>query len=96
MRKKPRYPKPQDVALVVRQLEAVPKDMPLSAGWRESEKGTPNFRIATQTNEQKWSVDIYAGQYYIVRVGDRLTEECTTVSAILLYLYRMLGLKRVS
>lgn len=97
MRKqRPRYPKVKDIALVLRQLEVVPKDFAFSTGWRESEKGTPNFRIATQTNQIPWSVDVYAGQYFIVRVGSRLTEECNSVPQIVLYLHRMLGVKRVS
>lgn len=96
MRKsRPRYPKMKDVALVTRALETVPKDMPLNGGWRESERGVPNFRLASQTNEIPWTVDIYAGQYYIVRVGSRLSEECGSVPSIILYLHRMLGVRRV-
>jgi hypothetical protein len=93
---RPRYPKMKDVAFVHRALEVLPKDRPFNAGWRQSEKGTPNFRFATVTNERSWTVDVYAGDYYIVRVGDRLTEECSSVPSIILYLHRMLGLNRVS
>lgn len=93
---RPRYPKMKDVALMLRSLEVVPKDMPLQTGWRESFSGTPNFRLASQTNEREWSVDVYAGQYYIVRVGSRLTEECNSILSVVAYLCRMLNVKRVS
>jgi hypothetical protein len=97
MRKsRPRLPKMKDVAVMSRALECIPKDAPLRAGWRESEKGIPNFRLAAATSEREWTVDIYAGQYYIVRVGSRLTEECNSVLSVIGYLCRMLGVQRVS
>jgi hypothetical protein len=97
MRKsRPRYPKVKDVALMTRALEFIPHDMPFRQGWRESDHHTPNYRLQTQTNEVEWTVDVYAGKYYIVRVGSRLTEECTSVMAVVAYVCQMLGLKRVS
>ena len=98
MRKaRPRYPKIKDVVVMMRSLDAVPRDMPLRTGWRESaEHKTPNFRIAGQTSKIDWSVDVYAGQYYIVHVGSRLTEECNSVLSVVAYLCRMLNVKRVS
>jgi len=91
MRKsRPRYPRQKDVALVLRALEAVPRDMPFRMGWRESDHHVPNWLVQTQTNEIQWSVDIYAGGYYIVRVGRRLTEEVTSVSSLVGYLCHML------
>lgn len=98
MRKaRPHYPKMRDVAVMMRSLDVIPRDLPLRTGWRESlEHKTSNFRVAGQTSQIEWSVDIYAGQYYIVRVGSRLTEECTNVLSVVAYLCRMLGVKRVS
>jgi hypothetical protein len=97
MRKsRPRYPRQKEVTLVLRALEAVPRDVPFRMGWRESEHYVPNWRVQTQTNEIEWTVDIYAGGYYIVRVGSRLTEEVTSVSSLVGYLCRMLRVQRVS
>jgi hypothetical protein len=93
---RPRYPKMKDVAVMTRALECIPKDAPLRAGWRQSEKDIPNFRLAAATNEREWTVDVYAGQYYIVRVGSRLSEECNSVLSVVGYLCRRLNLKRVS
>ena len=88
-----RYPKVKDIGFVHRTLQLIRVDTPITGGWRESEKGVPNFRFQGQSNESRWTVDVYAGDYYIVRVGDRLTEECTSVQSILLYLYRMLRIE---
>lgn len=97
MRKvRPRYPKKKDVAMALRVLETLPKDAPLTMGWRFSEKHTPNFRIQGQIGRTDWTVDIYAGQYYIVRVGSRLGEECNSLSTAVAYIYRMLKIKRLS
>lgn len=82
--------------MLLRALEAVPKDMPFRMGWRESEHHTPNFRVQTQTGQTEWTVDIYAGRYFIVRVGSRLTEEMTSAPSVVAYLCRMLKVQRVS
>jgi len=97
MRKsRPRYPRQKDVAVMLRALEVIPKDMPFKLGWRESTNHTPNFRVQTQTNKIEWTVDIYAGSYFIVWVGSRLTEEATSVSSVVAYICRMLHVQRVS
>lgn len=85
-----RFPKVKDIAFVQRTLDLVPTDAPLSGGWRESEKGVPNFRFLGQTNQIRWTVDVYAGKFYTAQVGDRLMEQCDSLPSVLMYLFRML------
>jgi hypothetical protein len=66
-------------------------DKPLEMGWRKSLNDVPNFRLQSQTQEREWTFDIYAGDYLVVSVGDRLTEVCHSVPSAITYLCRMLG-----
>jgi hypothetical protein len=92
---RPRYPKVKDIAFAQRMLALIPVDMPLSGGWRESDKGVPNFRFQGQTNEVRWTVDIYAGKFFTAQVADRLMEQCDSLQSVLLYLHRMLRVSPV-
>jgi hypothetical protein len=88
------YPKPAEVARVMRALDAcIPMDTKPKQGWRESLKLVPNYRIKSTTGEIDWCVDIYSGRYYIVSVGDRLTEECKSIPQLVGYMCRMLGVR---
>ena len=65
----------------------------LRHGWRESFKGVANYRIKGQTREQNWMVDTYAGNYYVVTIGNRSPDVFKSVFSIVYYLRRMLGIQ---
>lgn len=92
-RTRPRWPKPQEVIPVMTALERfVPMDTRITMGWRESQKLVPNMRVASQTNEKEWSVDIYSGSFYVVTVSG-IMETCDSIPYLIGYLCRMLGVK---
>jgi len=62
-------------------------------GWRESEKLVPNLRVASITNRIEWTVDIYSGQYYVVRVGSRPLDIHNSIVSVVGFLCRMLGVR---
>ena len=89
-----RLPLAKDVIFiqeVIRRFIPLDPRTELVSGWRTSIKGVPNFRVSGFTEETSWMVDIYAGKYYIVTVGNYFPEKCKTVPAIVNYLKITLG-----
>ena len=92
--RKLRLPLAKDVVFIqaaLRRFIPIDPDTEMVSGWRTSIKGVPNFRVSGITEETSWLVDIYAGQYHIVTVGNYFPEKCKTVPAIVNYLKRTLG-----
>ena len=87
MRKsRPKYPKPANIAITKIALEwAIPVDVPLAMGWRESGKLVPNFRFAGLTGGRNWVVDVYSGGYYYVQAGP-FCETVHSMPAVLRFL----------
>lgn len=87
-----RLPKPQDIGLVWRALSTTfPMEPPLH-GWRQSLKGVVNYRIQSTTNDRDWSVDIYAGGFFVATINHR-TEPCKSIPSLVVFLCRMLRIK---
>jgi hypothetical protein len=94
-RKRKRLPKPQDIVMMWRALQAaVPMDSKPYHGVRESYRGVINYRIASSTNEKQWMVDVYHGTYFVVTFRN-LTQPCPSIPSAIGHLRRMLGLKDV-
>jgi hypothetical protein len=87
-----RTPKPGDLVSILKALNTIPCEE-TKTGWRRSQRGIPNFRVHGVTGELDWFVDTYANQYYVVMVGSRPPEECSSVRSVIAYLCRMLGVK---
>ena len=87
MRKsRPRYPKPQAVAMAAMALErSIPMDEPWQVGWRESGKLIPNFRFLAVTGGVEWVVDVYSGGYFFVSVG-KFTETLRSLPAVIRFM----------
>ena len=82
-RSRPRYPKPQEVAVAKLALEHnIPMDGPMQMGMRESQKLVPNWRFAGTTGSVEWIVDVYCGGYYFVSVG-RFSESVHSLMAVI-------------
>jgi hypothetical protein len=79
--------------MVARALNFLPTDSSLQHGWGESLRHVPHYKFWTTTNAKVWSVAVYAGGFYVARVGDRPPEPCTTISSLIGYLYTMLRLR---
>jgi len=84
-------PKLREIALVWRTLSSLLPVEAVEHGWRESQKGVINYRVAATTNGRRWSVDTYHGEYYVVTVSDRFPEPCKSLPSMAWYLCRMLG-----
>jgi hypothetical protein len=89
--RKHRYPKPKQVGILCAALtHFLMLDEPLKAIRSESEKGTPNVRIMGTTNEHRWMVDVYAGDFFCIFAGGRMPETCKTVQGVIAYLKKYL------
>ena len=67
---KPRYPQVLRITQALQAIENyIPVDEPIRHGWRESLRGTPNFRVSGETHQVPWMVDIYCGNFIHVSVG---------------------------
>lgn len=95
MRKgRPRYPHPRDCGLVKAVLQnTVPMDSEMQEGWRHSVNNVPNYRLQGQTHKIEWTVDVYAGEHYVITVSDRPSEICKSLRLTVNYLWRMLGIR---
>ena len=78
------------VAKVVRLVHAldaqIATEAPASIMEVKSEKGFRGFRVAGTTTGQTWSVDLYGGNCYIVRVDGFETERVTDLIRVILSL----------
>jgi hypothetical protein len=94
LQQRKRLPKAREIALAWRTLTAMLPMESVNHGWRESLKGVPNYRIAAITNDRTWSVDVYAGGYYVIMMEGRFPEPCKTLPSLAGYLCRMLQVRR--
>jgi len=87
----PKLPRRHEVGKMYAALRSlVITDGDINIGKRVSEKGFSHIRLFSSTNKVEWSVDVYPGQYFIVKVGNRLSEECNSVISVVGFLRRML------
>ena len=71
---------------------AVPMHTTPEHGLRESLRGVVNYRVKSSTYEREWTMDCYAGDYFVVACRD-YTKPCPSVPSAIGHLRRMLGLK---
>jgi hypothetical protein len=77
-----RLPKIKDVALLMRALTA---NLPLSDvqhGLRTSMRGVINYRIAGESNDRRWSVDVYSRRYFVVTTRGFTVVRPSVLSAV--------------
>lgn len=80
------------VVRLVHALDAqIAVDTPTSIMEVKSEKGFRGFRVAGSTAGQTWTVDLFGGNCYIVRVDGFETERVTDLIRVILSLRVKLG-----
>ncbi len=89
-----RPPKMRSLAIVIAALRNyIPSSEP-HYEHRCSERGVPNLRYQAETNGISWTVDLYMGHFYRVRIGNQTGEVFRTIPTLIGYLLRSLQIMR--
>jgi hypothetical protein len=85
------WPTGSELTTIWRILQvAIPLDEPLRGEWRFSDAGAPNYRITGSTREVTWTVDVYNGFYFCVKVGNLPADVCEQIRPMVNLVCRML------